>query len=76
VPVREVAGYDYRRCLVVARWPIEEMLIAYLEVQKNMARENHWHAQLLYSVRHVMGNKEKEPPPAMPSILREIIISE
>jgi hypothetical protein len=72
--VREIAGYDYRRALVVARWPIEEMLIAYLEVQKKMARENYWQASLLFQVRHVMGNPNREPAPAMPSILREIII--
>lgn len=64
-----MAGYDYDRAAVVARWPLREMLIAYVALAREQAEESYRHTQLLYQVRNSLGGKE-EPPP-VPPLLRE-----
>jgi hypothetical protein len=64
-----VAGFDYGRALQVARWPLREMLIAYVARIREQTEESYRHAQLLYQVRNSFGGKEQPPP--VPPLLRE-----
>jgi hypothetical protein len=68
--VRLVAGFDYERTLEVARWPIREGLISYVERVKELTEANFRHASLLYQVRTAFGGS-KEKPPALPPLLKE-----
>jgi hypothetical protein len=38
------------------------MLIAYVNIKREQARETHRHAQLLYQVRHAFGGGKEKPP--------------
>lgn len=69
--MRGAAGNDYGRALEVQRWPIREVLIAYLAQLRAHALEDYRHGQLLWQVRNVMGGKRaSDPPPPVPRLLK------
>lgn len=67
--VREVARGNYDQARAIEHWPLDELLLAYLELVKEQLREEFRHRQLLYQVRTIWGGS-KEQPPAVPDLLR------
>jgi hypothetical protein len=61
--VRTLAGFDVDRYATVARWPIREGLISYLERRRGEAAREY---ELLAMMHHVRPFKEK---PKVPKIL-------
>lgn len=69
--MREVARNDYDRALQVLRWPVRELLIAYLEAFKDQLREDLRHRQLMFQIRVAWGGGRDLQPPQIPPLLRE-----
>jgi len=69
--VREVAGWDFGKAREVARWPLREVLLAFLERMKDRALEGYRHECLMWGVLEPHRAKEhKQKPPAVPDILK------
>lgn len=72
--MREIAGHDYDMARRVARWPVREGLLAYLEQMKAQLRVGLRHNQLLYQIRvQFLDSKQvaKIKVPEIPALLRE-----
>ena len=67
--VRAIAGYDYRAAHDVMRWPLVELLHAYLHRLKAQAMDDYKHRLLMWS-QTVAFRKDKQAPKP-PAILDE-----
>lgn len=64
-----MAGYDAGRYDAVLRWPLHELLIAYVEQMKAEALDAYRHATLVYCLQ-APHQKKPGKPPRVPSILK------
>jgi len=72
--VREVAEHDFDKALVVATWPLVEVLHAYHAKMKREALDGHRAATLVWAVLHTIPlakGAKKQRQPTIPKILRD-----
>ena len=63
--VRTVAGFDYERALVIATWPLVEVMHAYLNHARMRAHADYRQAVMVFATRR----NPKASPPKFPAIL-------
>lgn len=71
--VRELAGYDPARAEIVAGWPLREGLLAFRNLQREVALKLHLHRVQVWAqiAPHVKAGSAG-PVPEVPPILREV----
>lgn len=67
--MREVAGYDFDRCLTVATWPLVELLHAYYKRVKDNAHRGYMHRVLVWASQWADLKDKKAPD--VPAILKD-----
>jgi hypothetical protein len=62
--VRTIAGHDYQAAQAVMRWPLVELLHAYLHRLRQQALEDYKHRLLMWAsnVAHRKDKKAPDPP--------------
>jgi hypothetical protein len=70
--VRAVSGFDYEKAQRVARWPLVEVLYAYLERVRDGARDNFHLQLLLYAICPPSKGSNRRPPQASSILKAEI----
>lgn len=67
--VRDVAGHDFERAQRVARWPVVEVLHAYMAIVRRHAADSYRHKVTIWAMT-LRFRKDKQQPKA-PAILDE-----
>ena len=64
-----MAQNDPLRMPAIARWPLREVFISYLQIVKELVREQYNISLQVWASKTAFGGKVK--PPEMPKILRD-----
>jgi hypothetical protein len=67
--IRSAAGFDPARFEEVSGWPLRDLFLAYLENQKQIARES-YHTELLIWASLAPHSKRTRKAPDLPKILK------
>jgi len=67
--LRDLSGGDYARACEIARWPVVEVLHAYMHRLKSMAADEYRQRILVWASIARAGSKRRAPEP--PAILSE-----
>jgi hypothetical protein len=72
-----VAGPDFDRARDIARWPLVEVLVCYLAIERERALRIYQHRELVWNIRAPYVSEDKRGPyPEVPPILKDIYVDE
>lgn len=63
-----LSGHDHDRARKILRWPLREVLVAYVAREREVALAQYRHEEILY--RLIAPYSKNVTPPGLPGILR------